>query len=508
MELAAETDGRRTELISSNKLQEMLCCYNAFGRRVGVDQKTNELTVAGETMLRVIDRIDELPQFRDLTGSYEQRMKNMREGVAAYNIAHSIQGEPASSDEDLVHDARLCAISSVILATANRVERRRPITDQEIKESGLRETEVYIGELIGTAMAGTEAERTAILIGDGFSADVLSDLIKTADARRQKIIAPEYEKPTWKQAVKDYLKYLTEKATFWIRPWSDEERPMSPKLAKRLELYDKYRKEMDKLMPHEKLDPEKVGKIFLWIGIGRKKEDYAEIAEGFKQQGIECVCVDWPSFDKENFNFDQHPDFMMKILEEHGVGKDEKVGMIGHSRGGLAVLKFAKMHPEKLAWAHVASAPAGLGPERVPESLRHVIDAVFNASPAAVEMILKGLDLLPINAETKAFLRDNDPRRLTACYKDHIEQDWQQTVRDIPSMDIPMVFTWGGQDTIMQVVGNRAPWIMSGIVRLVDPMHGHKLPENEDLFRIVAYLVKKKEERELSLKTTPVGQAS
>lgn len=314
----------------------------------------------------------------------------------------------------------------------------------------------------------------------------------------QIVLEVEKTKAPWWQAAKTYLKYLGELALVsWAALDDPTEDPdfitssLDVAAEKKRKLLKNFKERYETDYPMRELSPKDTGVIFIWMGIGTKPVTYQEQAEYFRSRGFTCHCVEWPKFDRNSFNFEQHPEYMVTKMKELGIPEEEKVTMIGHSRGGLALLLFAEKYPQKLNCAIVSSAPAGFGPDQVPKSLIKLINTV-NSLPGEKLQVLFG-KLAPYLGpnEWAAFVSGNDPHELTDCYLGHIERSWLSAVRAIPD-SLRMAFTFGGKDLIVPIVGDKAVRAKKDSVRVVYPDKGHPLPPGEDLFRLLGWCLKGK----------------
>ncbi len=320
---------------------------------------------------------------------------------------------------------------------------------------------------------------------------------KVVDKAEQIVLEAERKNAPWWQAAESYLGYLVEMATICAGILDDPHdypdvvtSPGDIEAEEKTKGLRKFQEEYGAKYPISELSPRDTGAILIWIGIGTTPVVYQEQVDYFRSRGFTCHCVEWPKFDRTSFNFEQHPEYMISKMRELGIPEEEKVTMIGHSRGGLALLSFAGKYPQKLNCAIVSSVPAGFGPDYIPKPLVEFIKMVDSLPRGKIQGLLDKLGPYLGKFEMAAFVARNDLHELFDCYRSHIERSWVPIVQAIPD-SLPMAFTFGGEDSIVDIVGNKAVESKKNSIRIVYPDKGHPLPSGEDLFRLLAWGVRR-----------------
>jgi len=315
----------------------------------------------------------------------------------------------------------------------------------------------------------------------------------------QIIIEAEAEKQPWWGAVKRYLKYLANITLTTIAAIDDPndipeylETASPPEEAKvaRDDSLEKWNQQYNEHFPIREITPQETGAIVIWIGIGRKPDFYQEQIDFFTNRGFKVYCCEWPKFDKNGgFNFAQHPNWMKEKLASWGINENNPATMIGHSRGGLALLEFAKDEDlaKMIKYAVISSVPAGHGPEKIPQTLFKLIKKINDLPAEKMSNLMGKLKPRVGDSETLAFFAQNDPHELTDCYLDHMEKSWVEIVQAVPNL--PIVFTRGETDSIVEIVGNRAIEGKENSIILEYPNRGHALPEGENLYRCLGWCI-------------------
>lgn len=217
-------------------------------------------------------------------------------------------------------------------------------------------------------------------------------------------------------------------------------------------------------------------------GIGVTCEELEPQKKFLESKGFRVVCLDWPAFNRNTFNFSNHADWVVRELKELNI---TKAGFFGQSRGGLGLIKLAAIYPDYVAYAIVNSAPAGYGPRSVFPFFLNFVKVVSLLPKPIFSAILKIVSFFSNDPNLNIFM-SNDISQLFGCYLDHMLYDWRS---DVDKMSCPCVFRYGKKDPWVRLAGNSAVTKSKHNI-VYSENTGHSAPNPEELYSLVQRFAK------------------
>jgi len=224
-------------------------------------------------------------------------------------------------------------------------------------------------------------------------------------------------------------------------------------------------------------------------GIGVTCKNLEPQKQFLEKKGVKVICLDWPAFDRKNFNFSHHADWVINKLNELSI---KKAGFLGQSRGGLALIKIASKYPEHVAFAIINSAPAGLGPKSISPWFYWLVKLLSHVPSIFLKFSIKLANEFSSNPYIPMLLTNN-PKELVSCYLDHMDYDWSE---DIKKITVPTVFRYGQKDEWVKRAGTQAVTTSNKQV-VYDQNSGHVAPKPEELWDLIKKLHKTSSSKEI-----------
>ena len=202
--------------------------------------------------------------------------------------------------------------------------------------------------------------------------------------------------------------------------------------------------------------PEK-GWVILVHGLGEHSGRYGKLIKMLNEQGFAVYAFDWPGHGKSggkrgHASVEEAMGIIDSIIEEI----NEKPFLIGHSLGGLTVIKYAETRPEKIRGV-VASSPALVKSPKTPSFMVTLAKVLGKIAPGLT--LSNGIDpkLLSRNPEAvRKYIEDplvHD--RISAKLGMSVFNNMELAHKEAHRINVPVLLLVGTGDVITPPEGSR-----------------------------------------------------
>lgn len=244
-------------------------------------------------------------------------------------------------------------------------------------------------------------------------------------------------------------------------------------------------------------DPPRAKLLFVH-GLAEHSGRYRHVMEHFAAASYDCWAFDYRCHGKSpglRVHVDRFDEFDTDLAAAHelvgSVEPDLPFFLIGHSQGGLLVLRFALAHPEALSGIVVSSPFLGLHPDSAPPKLLHMVANIVStfASKSMFSKVADSSFLSRSEGVAEAYLEDplvSDT--VSARWFTEVQRAQAETCASAGRLAVPALVMQSGADRLTDPEATRK-WAHDAPADLVDYLEWDGLyhemfnePERDQVF--------------------------
>ena len=233
-------------------------------------------------------------------------------------------------------------------------------------------------------------------------------------------------------------------------------------------------------------------------GLAEHSGRYGHVMRHFAEVGFDCWAVDYRGHGKSpglRVHVDRFDEFLLDIAAAYRLVRAEQASLplylVGHSQGGLLVLRHVLTRPDGIAGIIVSSPFLGLHPNAAPSAPLHMVANVISTfSPKLMFSKIAEPKFLSRDPQVAGAYVD-DPLvsdTVSARWFTEVLQAQADTLARAPNLAVPALVMQSGDDRIADPAATRA-WVAAAPAKLVDYVEWdgfyHEMfnePEKEQVF--------------------------
>jgi alpha-beta hydrolase superfamily lysophospholipase len=233
-------------------------------------------------------------------------------------------------------------------------------------------------------------------------------------------------------------------------------------------------------------------------GLAEHSGRYGHVMRRFAEAGFDCWALDYRSHGKSpglRVHVDRFDEFLLDIAAAYRLVRAEQASLplylVGHSQGGLLVLRHVLTRPDGINGIIVSSPFLGMHPNAAPSTPLHMVANVI--STFSPKLMFSKI------AEPKFLSRDPQVAReyvddplvsdtVSARWFTEVLQAQADTLARAPDLAVPALVMQSGDDRLADPAATRA-WVAEAPAELVDYVEWDGLyhemfnePEKEQVF--------------------------
>jgi alpha-beta hydrolase superfamily lysophospholipase len=233
-------------------------------------------------------------------------------------------------------------------------------------------------------------------------------------------------------------------------------------------------------------------------GLAEHSGRYGHVMRRFAEAGFDCWALDYRSHGKSpglRVHVDRFDEFLLDIAAAYRLVRAEQASLplylVGHSQGGLLVLRHVLTRPDGINGIIVSSPFLGMHPNAAPSAPLHMVANVISTfSPKLMfSKVAKPKFLSRDPKVAKAYV--DDPLvsdTVSARWFTEVLQAQADTLARAPDLAVPALVMQSGDDRLADPAATRA-WVAAAPAELVEYVEWdgfyHEMfnePEKEQVF--------------------------
>jgi len=233
-------------------------------------------------------------------------------------------------------------------------------------------------------------------------------------------------------------------------------------------------------------------------GLAEHSGRYGHVMRRFAEAGFDCWALDYRSHGKSpglRVHVDRFDEFLLDIAAAYRLVRAEQASLplylVGHSQGGLLVLRHVLTRPDGINGIIVSSPFLGMHPNAAPSTPLHMVANVISTfSPKLMFSKIAEPKFLSRDPKVaKAYV--DDPLvsdTVSARWFTEVLQAQADTLARAPDLAVPALVMQSGDDRLADPAATRA-WVAEAPAELVDYVEWDGLyhemfnePEKEQVF--------------------------
>jgi alpha-beta hydrolase superfamily lysophospholipase len=244
---------------------------------------------------------------------------------------------------------------------------------------------------------------------------------------------------------------------------------------------------------------DKVRAALLFVhGLAEHSGRYGHVMRYFAEKGFDCWALDYRGHGKSpglRVHVDRFDEFLLDIAAAYRLVRAEQASLplylVGHSQGGLLVLRHVLTRPDGIAGIIVSSPFLGMHPNAAPSAPLHMVANVISTfSPKLMFSKIAEPKFLSRDPQVAGAYVD-DPLvsdTVSARWFTEVLQAQANTLARAPDLALPALVMQSGDDRLADPAATRA-WVAAAPAELVDYVEWdgfyHEMfnePEKEQVF--------------------------
>ena len=233
-------------------------------------------------------------------------------------------------------------------------------------------------------------------------------------------------------------------------------------------------------------------------GLAEHSGRYGHVMRRFAEAGFDCWALDYRSHGKSpglRVHVDRFDEFLLDIAAAYRLVRAEQASLplylVGHSQGGLLVLRHVLARPDGINGIIVSSPFLGMHPNAAPSAPLHMVANVISTfSPKLMFSKVAEPKFLSRDPKVaKAYV--DDPLvsdTVSARWFTEVLQAQADTLARAPNLAVPALVMQSGDDRLADPAATRA-WVAAAPAKLVEYVEWdgfyHEMfnePEKEQVF--------------------------